>query len=99
QDLPFEQLVHGLQPDRRAGQSPFFGVAFALNQGDDASASGLDIEIETVHSGAAKFDLYLEMVHGADGLSGTFEYRTSLFDRTTIARLTRHLEVLLAGLA
>ncbi|HEY0782588.1 MAG TPA: amino acid adenylation domain-containing protein, partial [Thermoanaerobaculia bacterium] len=101
QDLPFEKLVQGVHPDRHNAQNPFFGVAFALNQAlpDESQSGGLTVEIEPVPSATAKFDLYLEMVSGPQSLAGTFEYRTALFDRTTIARWTGHLLALLAGLA
>src|SRR6185295_12065419 len=47
--------------------------------------------------GVAKLDLLLALTEDAGGLHGSLEYRTELFDRTTIARLAGHLVCLLDG--
>ena len=47
--------------------------------------------------GASQFDLTLYVQETAEGLRGTFEYSTDLFDRTTIERLAGHYVQLLAG--
>jgi amino acid adenylation domain-containing protein len=64
------------------------------------------LEIEGLHlrpaGGAgttAKFDLTLNLEEDKDGLTGTAEYSTDLFDAATIDRLVLHYGRLLAGMA
>ncbi|MBD1913465.1 MULTISPECIES: non-ribosomal peptide synthetase [unclassified Leptolyngbya] len=97
QDLPFEQLVRSLQPDRDLNQNPLVQVVFNL-QNTRTSAWGipgvaltqLAIDNETV-----KFDLFLELAETPTGLTGYFEYSTDLFHADTIARLAEHFQILL----
>ena len=51
-----------------------------------------------IHSGMAKFDLTLMMYEEGDGLGGTIEYNTDLFDAATITRMVDHFRILLQGL-
>ena len=99
QDLPFEKLVQELQPVRDLSRQPIFQVAFAL-QNVPQQSMGLDglslIPIEAEHT-TAKFDLYLQMQETPEGLRGSLEYATDLFDRSTIERLARHFENLLGA--
>jgi len=101
QDIPFEQLVEKLKPERNMSHSPLFQVMFVLQ---NAPMSGLELaglsltplEAESV---IAKFDLTLSMEETADGfLVGGLEYNTDLFERLTIERLIGHLKTLLNGL-
>ena len=98
QDLPFEKLVEELQPDRRLGQVPLFQVMFTL-QGEELPAlrlPGLEIGIEEIDSGNAKFDLTLEMSRAGGGLRGTFEYAVELYDAPALARLRAAFDRVLA---
>src|SRR5205085_8281334 len=47
----------------------------------------------------AKFDLTLFMWQGPEGLAGSLEYATDLFDPATIDRLLGHFQTLLEGIA
>src|SRR5262245_18020632 len=51
--------------------------------------------VEVADNGTSKFDLTLTMMDGADGLTGTVEYNTDLFDEVTITRLLGHYRTLL----
>src|SRR5581483_8911874 len=42
--------------------------------------------------------LTLDLVEGPEGLRSRFEYRTDLFDETTIARMAGHWQTLLQGI-
>ncbi len=46
----------------------------------------------------SKFDLTLSLSESAEGLSGSLEYRTDLFERPTIERMAGHLQTLLEGI-
>jgi pristinamycin I synthase-3/4 len=99
QDLPFQELVAALQPDRDISYSPIFQVMFAL-QNTHAPATelpGLTISPIYIHNGTAKFDLLLSMEEGPTGLSASLEYSTDLFDAPTITRMLGHYRTLLEG--
>ena len=74
----------------------------------------LELTPVPVATGTAKYDLTLMLEEGGAGISGisgiggiggiggiagTLEYRTALFDETTVRRLLSHFEVLAAGAA
>ena len=104
QDLPFEQLVDALNPRRDLSQTPLFQVQFVLQPPDPpAPSSGvLSPRPFAVEVGGAKFDLTLSLKEHSrehsDGLTGWLEYRTDLFDSTTVQRLGRQFATLLWGL-
>ncbi len=100
QDLPFEKLVEALHPERDLSHNPLFQVMFILQnaQAEVLTLSGLTVHPLEVDTGTAKFDLILSMIEGAEGLKGTFEYNTDLFDATTINRMVGHFETLLEGI-
>ncbi|HSF38969.1 MAG TPA: non-ribosomal peptide synthase/polyketide synthase [Thermoanaerobaculia bacterium] len=101
QDLPFERLVDELAPERSLEHSPLFQVLFVLQnvERSGVKAAGLELSPFGAEAGVAKLDLSLSLTGGDEGLSGVLEYRTALFDRTTIARLATHLLGLLDGAA
>ncbi|WP_346157507.1 amino acid adenylation domain-containing protein, partial [Nonomuraea recticatena] len=97
QDVPFEDLVELLNPERSTAYHPLFQVMFAWqNNAPSASAMpGLHVRLEPVPTRRAKFDLFFNLA--PDG-AGTLEYATDLFDRGTaetvaarFARLVSHL--------
>ncbi len=100
QDVPFEMLVDALAPQRDLSHTPLFQTMFVFQQPALVAQElpGLRLTPLDVHSGTAKFDLSLEMTEITEGLAGTFEYNTDLFDSATIARLARHFERLLQGM-
>jgi amino acid adenylation domain-containing protein len=96
QDVPFEKLVEELQPDRDASRTPLFQTMFSLQNArlapldlPDLSLSLVDIEVPI-----AKFELTLAVTEHEDGLRGSFEYSTELFDRSTIERFARIYDLL-----
>ncbi|MCP4172222.1 MAG: non-ribosomal peptide synthetase, partial [Fuerstiella sp.] len=101
QDLPFEKLVEELQPERDTSRSPLFQAAFILqNTPNEAAGSFADLQAENVfveHSNT-KFDLTLGVWEDAEGIGGSLEYNTDLFDASTIERLLEHLTMLLEGI-
>jgi amino acid adenylation domain-containing protein len=97
QDLPFEQLVDVLQPERVLSHSPLFQVMLTLQE--DALPSldlpGLRLEPVATGTASAKFDLTLNIVPDAQQLSASFEYNTDLFDSDTIETMAAHFTQLL----
>ena len=98
QDLPFEQLVEILQPERDMSHSPLFQVMFVLQNTPPPKGISLsDISMEPVEAKdrTAKFDLSLVCMESPQGIAAEFEYNTDLFDRSTIEGMFRHFVVLL----
>ncbi|MBN5586957.1 amino acid adenylation domain-containing protein [Pseudomonas aeruginosa] len=103
QDLPFEQLVEALQPERSLGHNPLFQVMFN-HQADSRSANqgvqlpGLSLERMEWRSSSVAFDLTLDVHEAEDGIWASFGYATDLFEASTVERLARHWQNLLRGI-
>ncbi|RFU88304.1 non-ribosomal peptide synthetase [Streptomyces triticagri] len=110
QDVPFEQLVKELNPERSMARHPLFQVMLAFEsdgRGHPATADG-DLALETVElSGAtAKWDLFFQLTArpgtrpGADGLDLALEYSAELFEESTARRIAdAYVNVLRQALA
>jgi amino acid adenylation domain-containing protein len=101
QDLPFDQLVAELSPQRDLSRNPLYQVSFALNNQPEprfefGSTLATPIALDL---GVAKFDLSLAFVERAGALHGSLEYSTDLFQPATMVRLVEHLQNLLAAVA
>jgi len=99
QDLPFEKLVEELHPERALSHSPLFQVMFHLQNAvtESLSLSGLSMSQLELETQTSKFDLSLSMAESNEGLAGTFNYNTDLFDAASIERIASHFERLLAA--
>jgi len=99
QDLPFEQLVAALHPARDPSRNPLFQVMFTLQHAPlPATLGDLSVERLAVHTGTARFDMTLSLEETAQGIVGTIEYSTDLFEAATITRMMEHFHVLLRGI-
>ncbi|OVY87569.1 non-ribosomal peptide synthetase, partial [Pseudomonas aeruginosa] len=100
QDLPFEQLVDALQPERNLSHSPLFQVMYNHQSGErqDAQVDGLHIESFAWNGAAAQFDLALDTWETPDGLGAALTYATDLFEARTVERMARHWQNLLRGM-
>jgi amino acid adenylation domain-containing protein/non-ribosomal peptide synthase protein (TIGR01720 family) len=101
QDVPFERLVEELSPARDASRTPLFQVMFALQNAPmgELALSGLSLSQLPTESGAAKFDLTLEVTETAEGLACSLEYSRDLFEWSTAQRLAGHFARLLESAA
>ena len=99
QDLPFEKLVGSMRADRSLDRAPFFQVMFGFPQVPLRSVrfGGVDVSLYEVHSETAKFDIALSMTDWLDHLGFSIEYKTELFDTTTIQRLLDHIVAVLVA--
>jgi amino acid adenylation domain-containing protein len=100
QDLPFDKLVEELAPDRRLSDTPLFQVLFVLQ---NTPTSGLKLGGLSVHPvplplTTSKFDLALFVSEGDEGIAVTWQFKTDLFDASTIARMADHFERLLTSI-
>ncbi len=100
QELPFELLVERLRPERTLSHNPLFQVVFALENvpNEELSLGGLNVTFLDVENLTAKFDLSLLMIENDEGLSGSWEYNSDLFDLQTIQRMAGHFERLLTAI-
>jgi amino acid adenylation domain-containing protein len=104
QDIPFEQLVEELNPQRSLSHSPLFQVMFALQNMPREGMELQGVRIEPVRyeekegEGVSRFDLTLSLSETESGLLGGLEYNTDLFDRGTVRRLLEHYGRLLSAI-
>ncbi|NET84984.1 MAG: amino acid adenylation domain-containing protein, partial [Moorea sp. SIO1F2] len=100
QDVPFEQVVEALQPQRSLSHSPLFQAMFALQNAPMGTLDlpGVSLSELNQQSTTSKFDLTLSMMETEMGLVGTWEYNTDLFDGSTIARMATHFQNLLSAI-
>ncbi len=99
QDLPFEQLVAELQPERTLTHNPLFQVWFVLQASMPMELPGLTLDIEEVDSGMVRHDLKLDLTETPAEIRGFFEYKTALFDAATIAQMVEMFKTLLHAVA
>ncbi|TBV11413.1 non-ribosomal peptide synthase/polyketide synthase [Stutzerimonas kirkiae] len=101
QDLPFEQLVEALHPDRSLSHSPLFQVMFNHQtqvKGESRRLSGLTVEGLSWEKHTAQFDLTLDTFEYREGIGASLSYATALFDKSTVERLAGHWINLLQGI-
>jgi hypothetical protein len=101
QDVPFDRVVQALRPSRDAGPQPFFQIVFALENlpARAEPPDGLIIETSGQAADIAKYDVVLWIHERGDALAGTISYRSQLFERATMERLSRDYLGLLAAVA
>ncbi len=98
QDLPFEQLVEALHPERSLSYAPLFQVMFVYQEGrTDFDVPGIAIRPLSLPSALAKYDLTLVAVDRGADVELTLEYNTDLFTAETAERWLALFETLLAG--
>jgi amino acid adenylation domain-containing protein len=98
QDVPFEKLLEILQLPRDPSRTPLFQALLVLQNFPPARAdlsTGVRLTGMAVGSEKSDYDLALWLGEGPDGIAGTFEYSTDLFDEATIERLAAQLRTLL----
>ena len=97
QELPFQRLVLELQPRRDLTRPPLFQVFFALHGAPQEVPQPRAIAVRAwrVHGPTVTLDLLLEAMVTPAGLRLELAYSSSLFDRSTAARMLAHLEAVL----
>ena len=97
QDVPFEKLVHELQPERSLNQAPLFQAMFVLQNAAavELNFAGAAASREKFYNSTAPVDLTLEARETSEGLRCVFEYSTALFDEATVGLLAERFARLL----
>lgn len=93
QDLPFELLVSELQPARSATLNSFFQVIFALQTAYE------DTSLISREQWVSRFDIQVTFNENKNvGLTGRWEYDSSLFERKTVEHMAQLFESLVTQL-
>lgn len=100
QDVPFEKVVEALQPERNLSYSPLFQVMFVWQSTpmEKFELPGLTLTPLEMENFSAKFDLTLAIDNTEQGIIGSWEYNSDLFDEGTIARMSQHFQRLLEAI-
>jgi amino acid adenylation domain-containing protein len=101
QDLPFEQVVEALQPERSLSYSPVFQAMLALNNTPAQELNLPELRLtpfeQATHT--THFDLTLSLVETDSGLAGALSYATDLFDNATAERMVGYFVNVLTAMA
>lgn len=101
QAAPFERILSSLPLERDLSRPPLFQVMLSLQPELGALAAGpeLAIELRQLDTGAAQFDLALDVALDGDGARIAWEYAVELFDRQTIEGFGTQLRRVFEALA
>ena len=99
QDLPFEEVVEALQPERERSRHPLVQVMVQLLELPSTSLSltGLTVQPLRQRTERVRFDLEFLIQRQDEGLRVSIDYSTDLFDAGRIERLQSHLTTLFDG--
>jgi amino acid adenylation domain-containing protein len=100
QEVPFERVVEEMNVERSLSYGPLFQVSFTFDNAPRQAFDLPDVQLKAfdLKDQTAKTDLTLGMMEAGERLAGEFEYNTDLFETTTIERVSRHFQNLLAGI-
>ena len=99
-DVPFEKLVEELRPERSLTHNPLFQVLFTLDympQSVETRLTELTLTPLEIGRETVQFDLILHLADTREGIVGGLQYRTGLFEASTMQRLFRHFEIILTN--
>lgn len=96
QDIPFDELMANVQRENKLNLSSLFRVMFAFQNGPTPELTLTGLTLQPVELGVeiAKFDLFFFITNTPDGLKGTLQYKSDLFETTRIAQIIRHFKTL-----
>ncbi len=103
QDIPFEQVIEALQPERSLSHSPLFQVMLVLQNLPPTPHAPRPTPSRQWHrldsnSGSTKFDLTWMLTETPEGIIIRLEYDTALFDASTMQRMSHHFETILQAM-
>ncbi|MDB9481573.1 amino acid adenylation domain-containing protein, partial [Dolichospermum circinale CS-537/05] len=100
QDIPYNQVVEALNPQRNLSYNPVFQILFDLQHSltDKLQLPGLTLQPFLGEHSTSKFDLSLIIEDGGTQLVGVWEYSSDLFTQETITRITENFQTLLNGI-
>jgi len=100
QHVPFEKVVDSLNVSRDNSLSPIFQVFFGLQKSpiENLQLSNATLSVLPISTKTSKYDLTLELLERTDELQGVFEYKTSIFKRSTVERMVKCFQRLIDGI-
>jgi amino acid adenylation domain-containing protein len=100
QDIPFEQVVADVHPERHSSRNPLFQVMLGLQNTPlgKLKLAGLECTSEATSEEPAIFDLFFSLAETAQEVVGYVNYAVDLFDRHTVARWVDNYERVLWAL-
>jgi amino acid adenylation domain-containing protein len=98
-DLPFDQLVAELAPERDPSHAPVVQVVFAFQTAAEASQATKSNGNESRTAASSGYDLALILSETSNGLEGRIEYSTDIFEAQTIQRMCGHYTTILTSIA
>lgn len=92
QDMPFEELVARINPERSASHAPLFQSMFVLQNApaEPVKLGDLDIELLELEVHSSEYDLDMQVLETPEGLRGFLRYSRDLFHPDDIARFIGH---------
>ena len=98
QEAPFEKVVEEVSVQRDMSRSPLFQVMLVLQNTPEVpelNLGELNLSKEPFALNISKFDLSFFMTETPEGLYGSAEYCTDLYNEATIRKMIRHFNELL----
>lgn len=101
QDVPFEKVVDAVVKERDMSRSPLFQVLFTFQNTPESEVLKMrDVEIyrESSAQSTSKFELTFSISETPNGIIGSVEYRSDLYEKETINRMISHFKNLLKSI-
>ncbi|MEO8383506.1 MAG: amino acid adenylation domain-containing protein, partial [Acidobacteriota bacterium] len=103
QELPFEQVVEAVQPQRNLSYSPLFQTMLVFNDtsAGDGALSLPELKLAPAKQAltTAQYELSVHLSDSGEALFGMLVYASDLFDRATVERWAGHYVRLLEAMA
>ncbi|WP_327070447.1 non-ribosomal peptide synthetase [Kitasatospora sp. NBC_01302] len=99
QDLPFQQVVEELQPERTTSRHPIFQHAFSYESATTAVTGprGLTASPVPIRISTAKFELTLQVALGPEQSGGYVSYQSDVYEAGTAGLLGERFQRLLTA--
>ncbi|WP_010503429.1 non-ribosomal peptide synthetase, partial [Paenibacillus elgii] len=97
QDYPFEELVEKLSVKRDVSRNPLFDTMFVLQNTEqgELNIEGLKFKRYPNEHTVSKFDLTLNAMEEAEGITCSIEYASSLYKPESVERMAQHFTQLI----
>ncbi|MCX6316088.1 MAG: amino acid adenylation domain-containing protein [Bacteroidetes bacterium] len=94
QEYQYEDLLDALQVPRDTGRNALFDalISYHRDTEEEQDLPGMKVEPYSVETGAAKFDMTLNVFEGNKTIELCIDYRTCLFRKETIERFGRYIQ-------
>ena len=90
--LPFDLLVHKLNPEKDMSRAALFDVLFHYEPDPclELTMGAVRARVLETNLGQGKYDLNLLIQRGPAGMSGTLVYNADIYDASTVERMMSH---------